>query len=93
MNNVILHVQNAIVENAICTGYRCNKQEERKAKNISCGCLIQLDRCNIVLSCNLFVKNEEQQELFFVRHFRSWVLTKLLFGISFSDLVTKADYN
>jgi hypothetical protein len=93
MNNVILHVQNAIVENAICTGCMCNKQEERKAKNISCGCLIQLDCCNIVLSCNLFVKNEEQQELFFVRNFRSWVLTKLLFGISFSDLVTKADYN
>jgi hypothetical protein len=41
----------------------------------------------------LFVKDKEKQELFFVRNFRSWVFTKLLFGTSLSDLATKADYN
>jgi hypothetical protein len=71
----------------------CDRQEEKKAEGAPCGCLVQSDRCNVVLSCNLFVKDKEKQELFFVRNFRSWVFTKLLFGTSLSDLATKADYN
>jgi hypothetical protein len=93
VKNAILHVQNAIVEDPICTGYMCDRQEEKKAEGVPCGCLVQSDRCNVVLSCNLFVKDKEKQELFFVRNFRSWVFTKLLFGTSLSDLATKADYN
>jgi hypothetical protein len=88
-----LNIQNAIVEDPICTGYMCDRQEERKAEGVPCGCLVQSDRCNVVLSCNLFVKNENEEEVFFVRNFRSWVFTKMLFGSSLSDLATKADYN
>jgi hypothetical protein len=88
-----LNIQNVIVEDPSCTGYMCDQQEERKAEGVPCGCLVQSDRCNVVLSCNLFVTNENGEEVFFVRNFRSWVFTKMLFGNSLSDLATKGDYN
>ncbi len=88
-----VRVQNATMEDPICTGYMCDRQEMKTAEGTPCGCLVQSDRCNLVLSCTLFVKTQEGEQLFSVKNFRSWVFTKLLCGNSLSDLVTKADYS
>jgi hypothetical protein len=65
----------------------------KNAEGTPCGCLVQSDRCNVVLSCNLFIRTQEGEQLFSVKNFRSWVFTKLLCGSSLSDLLTKADYS
>jgi hypothetical protein len=88
-----LHIQSATMEDPICTGYMCDRQEIKTAEGTPCGCLVQSDRCNVVLSCTVFVKSQEGEQLFSVKNFRSWVFTKLLCGNSLSDLVTKADFN
>jgi DUF1009 family protein len=89
---VQLHVQNVMMEDPICTGFMCDRQEMKTAEGTSCGCLTQSDRCNIVLSCSVFVRNSFGKQLFAVRNFRSWVFTKLLCGSSLSDTCTKVDY-
>jgi hypothetical protein len=93
MKNIQLHVQNLTVEDPICTGFMCDRQEMKGAEGTSCGCLIQSDGCNIVLSCNLYFRSKEGKPLFNVRNYRSWSLTKLLCGSSISHISTKSDYS
>jgi hypothetical protein len=93
LKNIRLHVQNLTMEDPICTGFMCDRQEMRSAEGNSCGCLVQSDSCNIVLSCNLYFRSQEGKLLFSVRNYRSWVFTKLLCGSSISSISSKADYS
>jgi len=92
LKHVQLHVQNLTMEDPICTGFMCDRQELKTAEGMSCGCLVQSDGCNVVLCCNLFFRSKEGKLLFTVRNFRSWAFTKLLCGNSLSFISTKTDY-
>jgi len=93
MKGVLIHVQNVSMEIPICTGTMCDRQEIKSTSDQSCACLTVSNRCPVVLSCNLFVKDQDGRNILVVKEFRSWVFTKMICGSLLSDNSGKDDFN